>query len=526
MNGRLSFSEDNLLLKAAGDTAVIDVDAGSAWKAESMAGWCFVEEGRGEAAGKLVIRVAPSDDVYERGTAVKVSCGDNVVRLAVRQLPMEFEVLEGKRTLDFGKEVARDTLKISTNMGWKVEIADTTGWLQVADTAGIGSAALVFTAEDNSEDPDRTTTVRLRYGVRSLKFVASQKGGIRLEGNVQKHYGNREPQDGFNLIFLGDGFVEKDLIGGTGAFDRAVEEATEALFNTEPYKSYREYFNVWSIACVSAEQGAGGPESGPKKTAFFSAFTEDNGIVGNNGKAFEYAMRIMGMTDEILRTNTAIVVLVNDGRYGGQTYWFIDVNDTKNTDFRSVSYVPLNRDTGLPGGFANIFLHEVGGHGIAKLADEWAGERVFTMMDKTFCMNQLGKRNYLANLAYPNTKALMAYPNYYWPVFYYGTEPWKPYEEAGAFKPTDGGFGFVSGTAINTIIVHSEEHGCMINHLPYFNVGSRFAIVQWLMLSLGVYPSAGQELTEFFLNNDRYELPGAYTVADDRPMLPMPKLPE
>ena len=87
----LQFSDDNLLLRAAGDTVVIDVTAGSGWKAESMADWCTVEEKQGEAEEKLIIRVSPSDDIYERGTAVKVTCGDNVIRLSVRQEPMVFE---------------------------------------------------------------------------------------------------------------------------------------------------------------------------------------------------------------------------------------------------------------------------------------------------------------------------------------------------------------------------------------------------------------------------------------------------
>ena len=81
-----------------------------------------------------------------------------------------------------------------------------------------------------------------------MKLTASQNGGIRADGNVQKHQGERELTNGFNLIFLGDGFTSDDLIAETGVFDLAVEEACEALFAVEPYKTYKEYFNVWSVA--------------------------------------------------------------------------------------------------------------------------------------------------------------------------------------------------------------------------------------------------------------------------------------
>lgn len=517
----LQFSDDNLLLRAAGDTVVIDVTAGSGWKAESMADWCTVEEKQGEAEEKLIIRVSPSDDIYERGTAVKVTCGDNVIRLSVRQEPMVFEVTDGKKTLNFTKKVATDTLKIHTNMAWKVEIADTTGWLQVADTIGSGDAELVFTTTDNSQKKGRSTTIRLKYGVRTLKLTASQEGGIRVDGHIRKHYGEREPENGFNLIFLGDGFITDDLIAETGVFDKAVEEAYEALFAVEPYKTYKEYFNVWSVACESQERGAGTSESG--NTALFSYFNEDNRIIGNNTTAFSYASKILGMNDAILQTNSVVIVLVNDERYGGSTYWFGDPTDRNDTDYRTISYVPLNRDIQLPGGFTNIFLHEVGGHAIGKLGDEWSAEQLFTIEAKTLITNYKNNKLYCYNLGLPTNAAMVSnYPEFTWNFFQYVKGSIDSY--SGVLKPADGGYGCISDTEKKAFVSHCEEESCMINNVPYFNVASRYAIVQWLLFRLNVYEYSPQGMTglvNYFFEHDQYELPADYTVSD-RPPLPMP----
>lgn len=518
----LQFSADNLLLKAAGDTVAVDVTAGSGWKAESMADWCTAVEGRGEFEGKLVIIVTPSDDVYERGTAVKVTCGDNVVRLSVRQEPMVFEVTEGKKSLAFGKNVSNDTLKIRTNMDWKVEIADTTGWLQVADTVGSGNVNLVFTTTDNSQKKGRTTTVRLRYGVRSMKLAASQEGGIRADGNFRKHYGEREPESGFNLIFLGDGFTSDDLISETGLFDMAVEEACEALFAVEPYKSYKDYFNVWSVACESGEQGAGtSDDGGPelRNTALQCCFDEECRISGNHERAFGYASTILGMNENILKTNSVVIVLVNDGRYGGTTYWFGNPADRNVADYRTISYVPLNRDTLLPGGFTNILLHEVGGHAIGKLADEWSTEQEFTVELRTLLNSYRGKL-YCQNVGLP-TAAIMVeqYPEFTWSFFQRIPRSKDTYAEV--LKPADGGFGCVSG---KVFISHCEEKSCMMDNVPYFNVASRYAIVQWLLFRLNVYEYNASNMTEvakYFFEHDRYELPDDCSVSD-RPPLPMP----
>ena len=125
---------------------------------------------------------------------------------------MEFEILDEKKTLNFEKGVATDVLKIRTNLNWEVEIEETAEWLQAVETVGAGDADLTFKTTDNSLNGERKAVVRLKYGVRSMKLIATQKGGIRLEGHVAKHYGTRELNNGYNLIFLGEGFTSKDLI--------------------------------------------------------------------------------------------------------------------------------------------------------------------------------------------------------------------------------------------------------------------------------------------------------------------------
>lgn len=514
VNGFLSFPEDNLLLKAAGDEVIVDVTAGSDWLAESMADWCTVEK---NDEGKLVIRVAPSDDIYERGTAVKVTCANNVVRLSIRQEPMSFEILEDKKALSFEKGANTDILKIRTNLNWKVEISDDT-WLQVVDTIGTGDVDLTFTTTDNSQNAERATTVRLRYGVRSIKFTATQKGGIRLDGHIAKHYGERELNNGYNLIFLGEGFTQKDLIEGTGSFDMAVEEALTALWNTEPYKTYKEYFNVYSIATQSKEGGITKDGEEAKSTTFGITYKEVDGTPQlemtstSINKAWDYASTILSMNKDVLDNNTSIVILVNEDVYAGQTYLW-------ENNYRSLSIVPLNQDTQLPGGFTNIFLHEVGGHGIGKLADEWSIEgNELTASAKTE-LNTQRNRLYYQNLLLPNTSALISYPQYVYPSTFY-KEPYLEY-----IGCHDGGAGYITSKSnMRMAICHSEERSCMLNNQPYFSLMCRWGIVEHLMFRLGVYEysSAGlNELYKHFLKNDSFTVPEA-PVLSNRPQLPQP----
>lgn len=121
------------------------------------------------------------------------------------------------------------------------------------------------------------------------------------------------------------------------------------------------------------------------------------------------------MNDNILKTNSVVIVLVNDERYGGSTYWFIDPADASDVDYRAISYIPLNRDTQLPGGFTNIFLHEVGGHAIGKLGDEWSAEQLFTIEAKTLITNYKNNKLYCYNLGLPTNAAMVSnYPEFTW----------------------------------------------------------------------------------------------------------------
>jgi len=229
------------------------------------------------------------------------------------------------------------------------------------------------------------------------------------------------------------------------------------------------------------------------------------------------------MNDNILKTNSVVIVLVNDERYGGSTYWFIDPADASDVDYRAISYIPLNRDTQLPGGFTNIFLHEVGGHAIGKLGDEWSAEQLFTIEAKTLITNYKNNKLYCYNLGLPTNAAMVSnYPEFTWNFFQYVKGSIDSY--SGVLKPADGGYGCISDTEKKAFVSHCEEESCMINNVPYFNVASRYAIVQWLLFRLNVYEYSPQGMTglvNYFFEHDQYELPADYTVSD-RPPLPMP----
>ena len=55
--------------------------------------------------------------------------------------------------------------------------------------------------------------------------------------------------NGLNLILMGDAFSDRQIADGTYA--GIMQNAMDAFFSEEPYKSFKNYFNVYSVNIVS-----------------------------------------------------------------------------------------------------------------------------------------------------------------------------------------------------------------------------------------------------------------------------------
>ena len=55
----------------------------------------------------------------------------------------------------------------------------------------------------------------------------------------------------FNLVIAGDGYTEAEQ----DKFMQQVDKHLNIMWSIEPYKSYRNYINVYAIKIISAESG-------------------------------------------------------------------------------------------------------------------------------------------------------------------------------------------------------------------------------------------------------------------------------
>lgn len=165
--------------------------------------------------------------------------------------------------------------------------------------------------------------------------------------------------NGIDIVFLGDAYNDKDI--ADGSYETVMRTAYDAFFTEEPYKSFKDHFNVYYVNVVSKHDFYGG------ETAFEGYFGYGTEVGGDDEKAFDYAQKAISeeRVDESL-----IVIMMNSTAYAGTCYMYgIGVGDYGRGP--SVSYFPVgNDDVEL----SQVLLHETGGHGFAKLDDEYAYE--------------------------------------------------------------------------------------------------------------------------------------------------------
>lgn len=150
---------------------------------------------------------------------------------------------------------------------------------------------------------------------------------------------NAETSNAIDLVFMGEAFVDKDM-DENGKYEQKMNEAMEQFFSIEPYTSLRSRFNVYAVKVVSpnAEFGIGAQHA----------------INESDEKAFEYAKKALG--DDAKRM--MIGVIYNSG---------VSIDRSNTTMYEGDnSFVAYMMD-----GVSNVLNHEMGGHGIAFLLDEY-----------------------------------------------------------------------------------------------------------------------------------------------------------
>ena len=190
--------------------------------------------------------------------------------------------------------------------------------------------------------------------------------------------------NGIDIVLMGDAYSDRLVADGT--YQKDMEYLYSQFFVEEPYKSFKDYFNVYYVVVVSNNE----IYVDYSNTALDGYFGEGSLVRGNNNTCLTYAQKSL---DDVKRLNeVTIVVSMNSDRYAGTCYMFFPVDYSQNWgNGVSISYFPKG---GNAERFAQLLHHEACGHGFAKLADEYAYEYMGAIPESSVTSHQSQQANW------------------------------------------------------------------------------------------------------------------------------------
>lgn len=175
--------------------------------------------------------------------------------------------------------------------------------------------------------------------------------------------------NGINLILMGDGFSDRQIADGT--YKETMLKGMEAFFSEQPYTYFHTLFNVYYVNAVSKNEGY--IDNG--ETVFSCYFGGGTNVGGDDQKCMEYAKKC-GLSDDDIN-DALIIVMMNSTKNAGTCYMYYSTAYLGDYGRGcAIAYFPIgNTETQLK----NVLQHEAGGHGFAKLADEYYYEDLGTI---------------------------------------------------------------------------------------------------------------------------------------------------
>ena len=350
----------------------------------------------------------------------------------------------------------KQTLVINAEGEWDIESKP--GWCEVYPDHGKNKTEVTLTIKampKGSDDRRGKVVFHLKNKDYTHACNVSQSNYEYGEDQwITLQIAKRGNNGGINIVLLGDGFNASDI--ASGDYLKHIKEEVEYFFGIEPYKTYRDYFNVYTAVPLSTESGVGTVNT-IRYNRFKTTFTGGVGLRADYDEIFDYALGAPTVNKENLN-QTLIIIVPNSTDYGGICQMW--------ESGAAIAFCPLST-YGYPLDTRGVVQHEAGGHGFGKLADEYIYHNAFIdACGCTCCPHADDLRYYLSLGWYENLSLTSKMHNVGWSHLIFDDR------YSDIVDVYEGGFMHSRG------VFRSEQNSCMNNDIPYYSTISRESIVK------------------------------------------------
>lgn len=368
--------------------------------------------------------------------------------------------------------------KLVINAEGEWEVASKPNWCEVSPASGNKKTEVTLTIKGmakNADSRDGKVVFRLKDKDYTHECSVSQYGYEYGEDEwITLQKATKGNNGGINIVLLGDGFNAKDI--ASGKYLKDIKQEVEYFFGIEPYKTYRDYFNVYTAIPLSTESGVGTVNT-IRYNRFNTTFTGGVGLKADYEEVFDYALGAPTVNKGNLN-QTLIIMVPNSTDYGGICQMWEDGS--------AIAFCPQST-YGYPLDTRGVIQHEAGGHGFGKLGDEYIYHNAFIDFCDCTCCGHVLEFNAAKSLGWFDNLELTG----------------KMHSVGWSHLIFDDRYSdivdiYEGGYMHNRGVFRSEPNSCMNNDIPYYSTISRESIVKRIKAYAGETYSF-----EDFVKNDK-----------------------
>ena len=368
--------------------------------------------------------------------------------------------------------------KLVINAEGEWEVASKPDWCEVSPASGNKKTEVTLTIKGmakNADSRDGKVVFRLKDKDYTHECSVSQYGYEYGEDEwITLQKATKGNNGGINIVLLGDGFSAKDI--ASGKYLKDIKQEVEYFFGIEPYKTYRDYFNVYTAIPLSTESGVGTVNT-IRYNRFNTTFTGGVGLKADYDEVFDYALGAPTVNKGNLN-QTLIIMVPNSTDYGGICQMWEDGS--------AIAFCPQST-YGYPLDTRGVIQHEAGGHGFGKLGDEYIYHNAFIDFCDCTCCGHVLEFNAAKSLGWFDNLELTG----------------KMHSVGWSHLIFDDRYSdivdiYEGGYMHNRGVFRSEPNSCMNNDIPYYSTISRESIVKRIKAYAGETYSF-----EDFVKNDK-----------------------
>lgn len=368
--------------------------------------------------------------------------------------------------------------KLVINAEGEWEVASKPDWCEVSPASGNKKTEVTLTIKGmakNADSRDGKVVFRLKDKDYTHECSVSQYGYEYGEDEwITLQKATKGNNGGINIVLLGDGFNAKDI--ASGKYLKDIKQEVEYFFGIEPYKTYRDYFNVYTAIPLSTESGVGTVNT-IRYNRFNTTFTGGVGLKADYDEVFDYALGAPTVNKSNLN-QTLIIMVPNSTDYGGICQMWEDGS--------AIAFCPQST-YGYPLDTRGVIQHEAGGHGFGKLGDEYIYHNAFIDACGCSCCGHVLEFNGAKSLGwYDNLELTGKMHSVGWSHLIFDDR----YSDIVDI--------YEGGYMHNRGVFRSEPNSCMNNDIPYYSTISRESIVKRIKAYAGETYSF-----EDFVKNDK-----------------------